>query len=84
MFWQVPNQHLSQNISQEHVATDPRWLQLMFWQVPSQHLSQNISQEHVSTEHNSLNPQFGPAECAKRLNPPPPAKSREQGVFRQS
>ena len=23
MLWQVPNQHLSQNISQEHVATDP-------------------------------------------------------------
>ena len=68
MFWQVPNQHISQNISQEHVATDPRRLQLMFGQVPSQHLSQNISQEHISTEHNSLNPQFGPAECAKRLN----------------
>ena len=29
-------------------------------------------------------PRFGPAECAERLNPPPPAKSREQGVFRIS
>ena len=26
-------------------------------------------------------PRFGPAECAERLNPPPPAKSREPGVF---
>ena len=50
MFWQVPNQHLSQNISQEHVDTDPRGLQLMFWQVPSQHLSQNMSQR---TPHNT-------------------------------
>ena len=25
--------------------------------------------------------QTGPAECAERLNPPPPAKSRWQGVL---
>ena len=60
MFWQVPNQHLSQNISQEHVDTDPRGLQLMFWQVPSQHLSQNISQRtrihRTQQSHSSIRP----------------------------
>ena len=52
--------NLSQNVSQEHVATDPRGLKLMFWQVPSQHLSQNISQRtHIhrtQQSHSSIRP----------------------------
>ena len=72
MFWQVPNQHLSQNISQEHVDTDPRGLQLMFWQVPSQHLSQNISQRtrihRTQQSHSSIWPGGMPEAIRRPLS----------------